>query len=236
MNEMFIPFRVYAHVFFICLLKETKNTETGGIMITPLPGATDLKPGSVTLPFFGIEPALLNKETGEEIPPQKGTWGDKLINGNKQSSEKDVQQKPTEKTTDKTTDKIPDVTSEKNVEKSSSSSSEEEQDGILVIKRPWPGMARTVYGAHDRYLNTYMKPYPGYYFTGDGAKRDKDGYYWITGRVDDVLNVSGHRLGTAEIESAVVQHPAIAEAAVVGTSHDIKGYFVCICFVETNRI
>jgi len=96
-------------------------------------------------------------------------------------------------------------------------------EGGLCINRPWPGMARSVYGDHQRYLETYMKPYPGYYFTGDGCRRDKDGYYWITGRVDDVLNVSGHRLGTAEIESALVLHPACVEAAIVGVPHDIKG-------------
>ena len=136
--------------------------------MTPLPGATKLKPGCATLPFFGIQPAILDKETGNEI------------------------------------DDI-------------------EADGILVLKRPWPGMARTVFGDHQRYLQTYMHVYRGYYFTGDGAKRDKDGFYWITGRVDDVLNVAGHRLGTAEIESVVVEDPRIVESAVVGIPHDIKG-------------
>ncbi|MBN1654283.1 MAG: acetate--CoA ligase [Deltaproteobacteria bacterium] len=142
------------------------QTETGGILITPLPGAIPTKPGSATLPFFGVEPCILN-EKGEEL---KG-----------------------------------------------------ECSGILAIKRPWPGMMRTVYGDHARFEDTYFKMYNGYYFTGDGARRDKDGYYWITGRVDDVINVSGHRLGTAEVESALVLHPAVAEAAVVGFPHDIKG-------------
>jgi acetyl-CoA synthetase len=142
------------------------QTETGAHMITPLPGAFTLKPGSATLPFFGVEPALLN-DAGNEI--------------------------------------------------------EGPGAGYLVIKSSWPSQIRTVYGDHQRMLDTYFKPYPGYYFTGDGASRDKDGYYRITGRVDDVLNVSGHRMGTAEVESALVLHEDIAEAAVVGYPHDIKG-------------
>ena len=142
------------------------QTETGGILITPLPGATPLKPGSASRPFFGIEPAILN-DRGEEI--------------------------------------------------------EGPGEGVLAMKRSWPGQARTLYGNHERFIETYFKLYPGYYFTGDGARRDEDGYYWITGRVDDVLNVSGHRLGTAEIESALVDHPDVVEAAVVGFPHEIKG-------------
>jgi acetyl-CoA synthetase len=142
------------------------QTETGAHMITPLPGATELKPGSASLPFFGVEPALLDAE-GKEI---HGAG-----------------------------------------------------EGNLVIKSSWPSQIRSVYGDHQRMTDTYFKPYPGYYFTGDGARRDTDGYYWITGRVDDVLNVSGHRMGTAEIESALVLHDAVAEAAVVGYPHDIKG-------------
>ena len=142
------------------------QTETGAHMITPLPGATDLKAGSATRPFFGVQPALLDTE-GREI--------------------------------------------------------EGEGEGLLVIKAPWPSQIRTVYGDHKRLVDTYYAAYPGYYFTGDGARRDKDGYYWITGRVDDVLNISGHRLGTAEIESALVLHHDVAEAAVVGYPHDIKG-------------
>lgn len=142
------------------------QTETGAAMITPLPGAMNLKPGSATLPFFGVEPALLDAN-GKEI---QGAG-----------------------------------------------------EGNLVIKRSWPSQIRTVYGDHQRMLDTYFSTYAGYYFTGDGARRDADGYYWITGRVDDVLNVSGHRLGTAEIESALVLHPDVAEAAVVGYSHPIKG-------------
>lgn len=143
------------------------QTETGGIMITPLPGATPTKPGSATLPFLGIEPVLLSPEGNE-------------LEGN-------------------------DVA------------------GLLAIKRPWPGMARTIQGDHQRFLKTYLAPYQGYYLTGDGARRDKDGYYWITGRVDDVMNVSGHRIGSAEIESALVEHPSVAEAAVVSFPHEIKG-------------
>ncbi|WIO74981.1 acetate--CoA ligase [Porticoccaceae bacterium LTM1] len=142
------------------------QTETGGHMLTPLPGATALKPGSATRPFFGVEPALLD-EQGKEISGPG--------------------------------------------------------EGVLVIKRSWPGQIRSVYGDHQRLIDTYFSAYPGYYFTGDGARRDEDGYYWITGRVDDVLNVSGHRLGTAEVESALVLHDDIAEAAVVGYPHDIKG-------------
>jgi len=143
------------------------QTETGGHLITPLPGATPLKPGSATRPFFGVVPAL--------VDPAEGT----LLEG--------------------------------------------ENEGALVITRPWPAQMRTVYGDHQRFIDTYFKQYPGYYFSGDGARRDEDGYYWITGRIDDVLNVSGHRLGTAEIESALVLHDAVAEAAVVGYPHDIKG-------------
>lgn len=142
------------------------QTETGGILITPLPGVTPTKPGSATLPFFGVEPCILN-EKGEELAG--------------------------------------------------------EASGILAIKRPWPGIMRTVYQDHARFEDTYFKMYNGYYFTGDGARRDKDGYYWITGRVDDVINVSGHRMGTAEVESALVLHPTVAEAAVVGYPHEIKG-------------
>jgi acetyl-CoA synthetase len=142
------------------------QTETGGHLITPLPGATALKPGSATFPFFGVVPALVDNE------------GNQL---------------------------------------------EGAAEGNLVITRPWPGQMRTVYGDHQRFIDTYFSTYPGMYFTGDGARRDADGYYWITGRVDDVLNVSGHRLGTAELESALVLHDAVAEAAVVGYPHDIKG-------------
>ncbi|MCX7107706.1 MAG: acetate--CoA ligase [Methylococcales bacterium] len=142
------------------------QTETGGILITPLPGATALKPGSATLPFFGIKP---------EIMDNQGVIMDGVA------------------------------------------------EGILVISRPWPGQARTIYGDHQRFIDTYFKNYPGYYFAGDGARRDEDGYFWITGRIDDVINVSGHRMGTAEIESALVLHESVAEAAVVGYPHDIKG-------------
>jgi len=145
------------------------QTETGGHLITPLPGATPLKPGSATLPFFGIKPGIIDTSTN------------KLIEGNG------------------------------------------EAQGALVITQPWPSQMRTVYGDHQRFIDTYFKTYPGYYFTGDGARRDKDGYYWITGRMDDVLNVSGHRMGTAEVESALVLHDSVAEAAVVGFPHDIKG-------------
>jgi acetyl-CoA synthetase len=142
------------------------QTETGGHLITPLPGATDLKPGSASKPFFGVEPAIVD-EKGNEL--------------------------------------------------------EGECSGNLIIKSPWPSMMRSVYGDHQRFIDTYFSTYPGNYFTGDGCRRDADGYYWITGRVDDVLNVSGHRLGTAEIESALVLHDSVAEAAVVGYPHDIKG-------------
>jgi acetyl-CoA synthetase len=143
------------------------QTETGGILITPLPGATPTKPGSATLPFFGVEPVLVDDQ---------GT----VLEGNGVS-------------------------------------------GNLCLARPWPGQARTIWGDHARFRETYFRTFPGLYFTGDGCRRDEDGYYWITGRVDDVLNVSGHRLGTAEIESALVGHPGVAEAAVVGFPHDIKG-------------
>ena len=142
------------------------QTETGGHLITPLPGATALKPGSATLPFFGIEPCLVD-EQGNEL--------------------------------------------------------EGAIEGALCIKRSWPGQMRTIYGDHDRFIETYFKKFPGKYLSGDGARRDEDGYYWITGRIDDVINVSGHRMGTAEIESALVLHDAVAEAAVVGYPHDIKG-------------
>jgi acetyl-CoA synthetase len=142
------------------------QTETGGHLITPLPGATDLKPGSATLPFFGVEPCLVD-DKGQEI--------------------------------------------------------EGAGEGALCIKRPWPGQMRTLYGDHARFKEAYFSMYPGMYFSGDGARRDEDGYYWITGRMDDVINVSGHRMGTAEVESALVLHHDVAESAVVGYPHDIKG-------------
>ncbi len=144
------------------------QTETGGILITPLPGATPTKPGSATFPFFGIEPVVLDPESGTEIE------------GNGVA-------------------------------------------GVLALRAPWPGQMRTVYGDHERFEQTYFQQYKGYYFTGDGCRRDEDGYYWITGRVDDVINVSGHRMGTAEVESALVLHAKVAEAAVVGFPHAIKG-------------
>jgi acetyl-CoA synthetase len=149
------------------------QTETGGILISPLPGATKLKPGSATRPFFGCQPALVD---------DKGNFLEGAASGN------------------------------------------------LVIKESWPGQMRTVYGDHDRFVQTYFSAYKGMYFTGDGCRRDADGYYWITGRVDDVLNVSGHRLGTAEVESALVSHPQVSESAVVGYPHDIKGQGI-YCYV-----
>ena len=150
------------------------QTETGGILIAPLPGATDLKPGSATTPFFGVQPALVDNEGH-------------ILEG--------------------------------------------EADGNLVILDSWPGQMRTVYGDHERFVQTYFSTYPGRYFSGDGARRDADGYYWITGRVDDVLNISGHRMGTAEIESALVAHSQVAEAAVVGYPHDLKGQGI-YCYVS----
>jgi acetyl-CoA synthetase len=149
------------------------QTETGGILITPLPGATKLKPGSATLPFFGVQPAIVDGD------------GNVL---------------------------------------------EGEASGNLVILDAWPGIARTVYGDHKRFVDTYFSAYKGSYFTGDGCRRDGDGYYWITGRVDDVINVAGHRMGTAEVESALVAHPKVAEAAVVGYPHDVKGQGI-YCYV-----
>src|SRR6202000_2105866 len=142
------------------------QTETGGILISPLPGATDLKPGSATKPLFGIRPELVDADG-------------KVLEG--------------------------------------------PGSGNLVLLDSWPGQMRTVYGDHQRFIDTYFKTYRGKYFTGDGCRRDEDGYYWITGRVDDVINVSGHRLGTAEVESALVGNTQVAEAAVVGYPHDIKG-------------
>ncbi len=144
------------------------QTETGGILISPLPGATSLKPGSATFPFFGVKPILLDPQSGEKIQ------------GNGVS-------------------------------------------GVLAIEEPWPGQMRTIFGDHERFESTYFQQYKGYYFTGDGCRRDEDGYYWITGRVDDVINVSGHRMGTAEVESALVAHEGVAESAVVGFPHDVKG-------------
>ncbi len=143
------------------------QTETGGHLLTPLPGATALKPGSATRPFFGVQPAIVDAQSGEIL--------------------------------------------------------EGEAEGALVMLAPWPGQMRTVYGDHERFITTYFSDYKGKYFSGDGARRDADGYYWITGRMDDVLNVSGHRMGTAEVESALVLHDAVAEAAVVGFPHEIKG-------------
>eukprot|EP01083_Nonionella_stella_P049155 131130_1 len=188
------------------------QTETGGIVITPFPGATDLKPGSATLPFFGIQPALLDKKTGLEI-------------------EFEASDKPAD-------DKPADATAADAEKKTEEDGDDGMQSGILVIKRPWPGIARTVYGDHQRYLRTYMANYPGCYETGDGAKRDKDGYYWITGRVDDVMNVSGHRIGSGEVENVVVEHPDIIQAAVVGIPHDVKGQaiFVYAQAIDTAEI
>ena len=151
------------------------QTETGGHLMTPLPGATDTKPGSCTLPFFGVQPVILEPTTGAEL-------------------------------------------------------NDPEADGVLCIKDSWPGQMRTVWGDHDRFISAYFSDYKGYYFTGDGCRRDTDGYYWITGRVDDVINVSGHRMGTAEVESALVAHPKVAEAAVVGYPHAIKGQGI-YCYV-----
>jgi acetyl-CoA synthetase len=153
------------------------QTETGGIMITPLPGATALKPGSAAKPFFGVVPALMDDQGKALEGPATGS---------------------------------------------------------LVIKQPWPGQMRTVYGDHQRFVDTYFKLYPGVYTSGDGARRDEDGYYWITGRVDDVINVSGHRMGTAEIESALVQHESVAEAAVVGFPHETKGQGI-YCYVTLKQ-
>jgi acetyl-CoA synthetase len=154
------------------------QTETGGVLITPLPGVTPTKPGSATLPFFGVKPVVIDVNTSQPLE------------GNNVS-------------------------------------------GALCLASPWPGQARTVWGDHKRFRDTYFSTYPGYYFTGDGVKRDEDGYYWITGRIDDVMNVSGHRLGTAEIESALVAHDAVAEAAVVGYPHAIKGTGI-YCYVVLN--
>ena len=144
------------------------QTETGGHLITPLPGAVATKPGSATLPFFGVMPVILEPESGKEI-------------------------------------------------------NETAAEGVLCLKDSWPGQMRTVWGDHERFQQTYFQQYKGYYFSGDGCRRDEDGYYWITGRVDDVINVSGHRMGTAEVESALVAHAKVAEAAVVGYPHEIKG-------------
>jgi len=158
------------------------QTETGGHMLTPLPGATALKPGSATQPFFGVQPGLIDAETN------------KLIEGTGEAS------------------------------------------GALVMIGSWPGQIRSIYGDHQRMVDTYFKDYPGYYFSGDGARRDADGYYWITGRMDDVLNVSGHRMGTAEVESALVLHEKIAEAAVVGYPHDIKGQGIYAYVTAINGV
>ena len=151
------------------------QTETGGHLLTPIPGAIATKPGSATFPFFSIQPVILDPQSGQEL-------------------------------------------------------TEKECEGVLCIKDSWPGQMRTVYGDHERFIKTYFSDYEGYYFTGDGCRRDADGYYWITGRVDDVINVSGHRMGTAEVESALVAHEQVSEAAVVGYPHDIKGQGI-YCYV-----
>lgn len=151
------------------------QTETGGHLLTPIPGAIATKPGSATFPFFSIQPVILDPQSGQEL-------------------------------------------------------TENECEGVLCIKDSWPGQMRTVYGDHERFIKTYFSDYKGYYFTGDGCRRDADGYYWITGRVDDVINVSGHRMGTAEVESALVAHEQVSEAAVVGYPHDIKGQGI-YCYV-----
>ncbi|KAJ3053732.1 acetyl-CoA synthetase [Rhizophlyctis rosea] len=159
-----------------CALVDTYwQTETGSHIISPIPGAVPTKPGSATLPFFGIDPAVLDSQTGQELQGNNVT-------------------------------------------------------GVLAIRSSFPSVTRTVYDSHIRYMDTYLKPYPGYYFTGDGVTRDQDGYYWIRGRVDDVINVSGHRMSTAEIESALILHPACAEAAAIGVPDDVTGQAV-VCFV-----
>jgi acetyl-CoA synthetase len=152
------------------------QTETGAIMISPLPGAIPTKPGSATLPFFGVDAAVVD-ERGEEVPPNVG--------------------------------------------------------GKLIVRRPWPSMLRTIYGDKERFKKQYWSEYKGSYLTGDGARRDKDGYFWIVGRIDDVLNVAGHRLGTSEIESALVSHSEVAEAAVVGRPDELKGQSV-VAFVTVK--
>ncbi|MDO8608435.1 MAG: acetate--CoA ligase [Phaeospirillum sp.] len=160
------------------------QTETGGILISPLPGCTDLKPGSATIPFFGVNPKIVKEDGSPVTKPGEG--------------------------------------------------------GYLVISEPWPGIMRTVYGHHERFKETYFKKFPGNYYTGDGARVDEDGYYWLMGRLDDVLNVSGHRIGTAEVESALVSHPSVAEAAVVGFPHEIKGEgiyaYVTLKTSQTNEV
>jgi len=155
------------------------QTETGGIMLTPLPGTRRIKPGCATQPFFGVQPLLLDDQG-------------KVLEG--------------------------------------------PGSGLLVLKASWPGQIRSVYGDHQRMLDTYFKPFPGYYFTGDGARRDEDGDLWITGRVDDVINVSGHRIGTAEVESALVLHDSVAEAAVVGYPHDLKGQGIYAYVTPMNGV
>lgn len=158
------------------------QTETGGHIITNLPGITPMKPGSCTLPCYGIDAVVLDPATGEKVEPdEKGC-----------------------------------------------------SEGVMAIQQPWPGIARSCLGDHSRYLTVYLKPYPGYYFTGDSVFRDADGYHFITGRVDDVINVSGHRIGTAEVESALVLHPAVAQAAVVGKPHEIKGQGICAFCMLAN--
>jgi len=148
------------------------QTETGSIVITPFPGAIETKPGSATVPFFGIDPVILDPQSGKELT------------GNS-------------------------------------------VEGVLALRNPWPSIARTVYQDHERYLATYMKPYPGVFYTGDGAARDEHGYIWIKGRVDDVINVAGHRLSTAEIESALILHSGVAETAVIGSADDLTGQAIC---------
>ncbi|KAJ3234212.1 acetyl-CoA synthetase [Chytriomyces hyalinus] len=168
-----------------CAIVDTYwQTETGSIIVTPLPGCTPTKPGAATLPFFGVDLAILDANTGKEVP----------FDGS------------------------------------------EEVTGVLALRQTIPSIARTVYGDHNRYLDTYMRPYKGFYFTGDGAARDTDGYYWIKGRVDDVINVSGHRMSTAEIESALITHPACAESAAVGIADDLTGQaVVCFCTLKSHH-
>ncbi|KAI8615290.1 acetyl-CoA ligase [Chytriomyces sp. MP71] len=168
-----------------CAIVDTYwQTETGSIIVTPLPGAIPTKPGAATLPFFGVDLAILDANTGKEVP-YDGT---------------------------------------------------EEITGVLALRQTIPSIARTVYGDHNRYLDTYMRPYKGFYFTGDGVARDTDGFYWIKGRVDDVINVSGHRMSTAEIESALITHPACAESAAVGIADDLTGQaVVCFCTLKSHH-
>lgn len=196
------------------------QTETGGIIIAPLPGGMPKKPGSASCPFFGIEPVLIDPQTGKELP----FHSDNVTQNNNNDS---IHQRCNYSDISVHVD---------DHDHASNISTDAIGTGLLCIRRPWPGMARTIYKNHARYESAYLTPHAGYFFTGDGANRDSDGLFYLTGRVDDVINVSGHRLSTCEIEDALSRHPMVSESAILGEEDDISGQAICGVIVLKEHI